>query len=208
MGSGVKKGFSLIELVTVVAILLALSFFAMPTLEIVYVKAREKQLRERLFEIRRGIDAYVAARNTTGGSPYPPTLASLTTPIPDNLLKPGANAGPFLTNESLGNPFFLRGTDLYWDLRPDIATVSWSAALKDVASNSLDIKKARYFGAEPYNFNQIRTKIIDEGWVLDWKVAGQKLVLGEDVKIFDVRFPKCDVDGWKKAIDDTEYYKW
>lgn len=169
--SVLKKGFSLIELVTVVAILLALSFFAMPTLEIVYVKAREKQLRERLFEIRRGIDAYVAARNTTGGSPYPPTLASLTTPIPDTLLKPGANAGPFLTNESLGNPFKGKGDAFLWDIR-------------------LDYDPPDPPGTWKQNEHQV-DKILQPG-----------------KGIYDIRFPFDGVDGWEKAIDDTEYYKW
>ncbi len=163
MGSGVKKGFSLIELVTVVAILLALSFFAMPTLEIVYVKAREKQLRERLFEIRRGIDAYVAARNTTGGSPYPPTLASLIATMPITLLKPGANIGPYLASDSLGNPFKGNGEVFFWDVRKDNGT-----------------------------------------WLTDQSDPGS-VVLNN---VYDIRYPLAGIDGWKKAIDETNYSDW
>lgn len=156
-----KSGFSLIEMVMVVAILLALSYFAMPTLEIVYVKTREKQLRERLFEIRRGIDAYVAARNTTGGSPYPPSFGSLTAAMPTSLLRVGGHAGPYLASDSLGNPFKDKGDVFLWDVRQDNGT---------------------------WLFNQT-----DPG-----------VVTG----VFDVRYPVAGVDGWKKAIDDTNYSDW
>jgi len=156
-----KSGFSLIEMVMVVAILLALSYFAMPTLEIVYVKTREKQLRERLFEIRRGIDTYVAARNTTGGSPYPPSFGSLTATMPVSLLRVGAHAGPYLASESLGNPFKDKGDVFCWDVRRDNGT---------------------------WLFNQTDP--------------------GAAVGVFDVRYPLAGVDGWKKAIDDTNYSDW
>ncbi|HMM60387.1 MAG TPA: type II secretion system protein [Candidatus Rifleibacterium sp.] len=164
--SVLKNGFSLIELVTVVAILLALSFFAMPTLEIVYVKAREKQLRERLFEIRRAIDAYVNARKNDAKSPYPPTIASLTVPMVDDA-KPGANTGPFVSNESLGNPFKDKGDVFLWEIRLD---------------------------CDPPGTWQLATQ------------ANEILQAGNGV--YDIRFPEAGVDGWKKAIDDTEYYKW
>ena len=157
-----KKGFSLIELVTVVAILLALSFFAMPTLEIVYVKAREKQLRERLFEIRRGIDAYVAARNTTG-NPYPPTLISLIATMPVALLKSGANIGPYLASDSLGNPFKGNGDVFFWDVRKD-----------------------------------------NGAWLTDQSDPGSAVLNN----VYDIRYPLAGIDGWKKAIDDTNYSDW
>ncbi|HNS09067.1 MAG TPA: type II secretion system protein [Candidatus Ozemobacteraceae bacterium] len=161
-----KRGFSLIELVTVVTILLALSYFAMPTLEIVYVKAREKQLRERLFEIRRAIDAYVNARKNDIKSPYPPTLASLTVPMVD-AAKPGANAGPFLANESLGNPFKDKGDVFFWEIRLDCDSPgTWRLATQ----------------------------------------AGEILQAGNGV--YDIRFPEAGIDGWKKAIDDTNYSDW
>ena len=163
---GMKSGFSLIELVVVVTILLAISVFAMPTLEIVYVKAREKQLRERLFEIRRGIDAYVNARKHDTKSPYPPTIASLTVPMVDDA-KPGANTGPFLANESLGNPFKDKGDVFFWEIRLD---------------------------CDPPN---------------TWRLATQAdEILQADNGVYDIRFPGAGVDGWKKAIDDTDYSNW
>ncbi len=131
--SGTQAGFSLIEMVMVVAILLALTFFAMPTLEIVYVKAREKQLHERLFEMRRAIDAYVAARNASG-TPYPPTIASLTETMPITHLRAGTgvNAGPYLAKESLGNPFIDTGDVFLWDIRRDDG--EWLPKVSDPAT--------------------------------------------------------------------------
>lgn len=156
-----KAGFSLIELVTVVAILLALSFFAVPTLEIVHVKAREKQLRERLFEMRRAIDAYVAARNTSGGSPYPPSFASLVATIPAALLKQGADAGPFIASESLGNPFKDQGDAFLWDVRSDLGV--WNVNQYNPAA-PLRVYDVRYplAGIDGWK------KAIDETLYSDW----------------------------------------
>ncbi len=155
-----NTGFSLIEMVMVVAILLALSYFAVPAAEIATVKAREKILRERLFEMRRAIDAYVAARASDGNSPYPPSLKSLTQPMTAPV-KPGAgvNSGPFLSEASLGNPF--RGDAFFWDIRRDDGT--WLLNQSDPAA-----------------------------------------VIG----VFDVQFPVGGVDGWKKAIDESNYSDW
>ncbi|MDD2999644.1 MAG: type II secretion system protein [Candidatus Riflebacteria bacterium] len=116
-----KKGFSLIELIVVIAILLAISFFALPAGEIIQVKAREKLLRERLGDMRRAIDNYVAARKITdeNPSPYPPSFISLLSEIPAGLLKAGANSGPFLASESLGNPFADAADVFLWDVRSD-----------------------------------------------------------------------------------------
>ena len=115
-----RSGFSLIEMVMLLGVLLALTYLALPTSEVVTVKAREQLLREHLFEIRRAIDAYVAARASDGNSPYPPSLKSLTVPM-TRPAKPGSgvNTGPFLAAESLGNPFTPSGNGFIWEIRLD-----------------------------------------------------------------------------------------
>jgi prepilin-type N-terminal cleavage/methylation domain-containing protein len=112
-----RAGFSFLELVTVLAILSTLSYFAIPTLEIVLVKSRERLLRDRLTEIRRAIDHYRSSRNGTGGGPLPSTLLDLTRPIPIGLLKIGADPGAFLASTSMGNPFSEGGDRFLWDIR-------------------------------------------------------------------------------------------
>lgn len=112
-----RRGFSLIEIVMVVTVLLVLSSFALPTAELAQVRFREKLLRERLRGMRQAIDKYRAARNDLGTIFYPPSIASLTAPIPASLLKAGADAGPFLTAESTGNPFLPRQDVFLWDIR-------------------------------------------------------------------------------------------
>lgn len=112
-----RKGFSLIELITVLAILLTLSFFALPSMELSFVRSREKLIHERLSDIRSAIDRYTFSRNDTGTSVFPPSVASLTETIPASLLKTGHNAGPFLDNESLSNPFTENGNGFLWDIR-------------------------------------------------------------------------------------------
>jgi prepilin-type N-terminal cleavage/methylation domain-containing protein len=112
-----RAGFSFLELVVVLAILTILSALATPALELVTVKARERQLRERLQEMRRAIDKYRAARNTTGASQLPPSLQALLDPVTADLLKIGADAGPFLASSSLGNPFAGSTDRFLWDIR-------------------------------------------------------------------------------------------
>lgn len=111
-----RRGFSLVELVVVLTILMALSYFALPALEIVQVKSREKLLQQRLFTMRRAIDFYVNARNSAG-NPYPSSIASLTTVIPSDLLRNGADTGPFLSAGSIGNPFCKSDDEFLWDIR-------------------------------------------------------------------------------------------
>ncbi|MGM0600554.1 MAG: type IV pilin protein [Candidatus Rifleibacteriota bacterium] len=156
-----SKGFSLIELVTVLAILLALSYFALPSMELTFVRSREKLLHQRLTEIRSAIDKFTASRNDAGGSVFPPSVASLGVKIPDSLLKIEANSGPFLDINSIGNPFTDGGESFLWDIRS-----------------------------------------ADGTWHLDQNNPRAQL------DVYDVRFPKNGVGGWKKAMDGTLYEKW
>lgn len=135
-----RRGFSLIELVTVLTIFLALSYFALPALDIVQVKSREKLLRQRLFDMRRAVDAYVNARNSSG-NPYPPSIASLTETISADLLRNGADTGPFLSAGNTGNPFNGSDDGFLWDVRDssgvwhkmqDNSAINYAAGVYDV----------------------------------------------------------------------------
>ncbi len=144
-------------------ILLALSYFALPAFDIVQVKSREKLLRQRLFDIRRAVDAYVNARNSTGDPYYPPSVASLTETLPDNLLRNGADTGPFLAAGNLGNPFY--GTeDVYvWDIRD--ANGVWHKA----QTNSKTNYPAGVFDVRfPEDGVGQWKKAIDETFYKDW----------------------------------------
>jgi prepilin-type N-terminal cleavage/methylation domain-containing protein len=160
-----RRGFSLIELVTVLTILLVLSYFALPALEIVQVKSREKLLQQRLFDMRRAIDSYAKAIKV-GENPYPPSIASLTEPVPDTLLRNGADTGPFLSASGLGNPFATTDDVFIWDIRdgtgdPDSWKFDQTDSTKNYASGVYDV---RY----PVNSVGGWRKAIDETFYQDW----------------------------------------
>lgn len=138
IGKG-KSGLSLLELITVLAIMLVLSVFALPAMEVTFVRSREKLLHERLTMIRKAIDNYTSVRNGSGASVFPPCLASLTEPIPATLLLPEANAGPFLDTESLGNPLVEKGDTLNWDVRDKDGVVFANVTDARQAINVFDV---------------------------------------------------------------------
>jgi prepilin-type N-terminal cleavage/methylation domain-containing protein len=163
-GQQLKKksyGFSFIEMVTVLAVLLILSFFSLPAMELSFVKTREKLLHERLTEIRNGIDRYVASRKFEGGHKYPSCLASLTEKIPNDLLLPGANPGPFLDSSSFGNPFTDGGESFLWDIRDPSG--NWHLDLTDPEANT-GVFDVRY----PVNGVQGWKVALDETIYADW----------------------------------------
>lgn len=140
-----RRGLSLIELVTVLTIFLALSYFALPAFDIVQVKSREKLLRLRLFDMRRAIDSYVKARNSAD-NPYPPSLASLAEAIPTNpinLLRNGGDSGPFVGFGNLGNPFAKTDDVFLWDVRD--SNGNWEKNQTDVNLNyTVGVYDVRY----------------------------------------------------------------
>jgi general secretion pathway protein G len=67
-----RNGFTLLELMVVLAIMGVLVSIAQPSLKTSIIRAREAVLREDLFQMREAIDQYYA-----DNSQYPPTLQDL-----------------------------------------------------------------------------------------------------------------------------------
>ena len=82
-------GFTLVELLVVMAVLGILSVAVYPLAEVSLRRERERELKRALWEIRDAIDAYkrmsdqASGQPSTGGTGYPPNLRSLTTGVHD-----------------------------------------------------------------------------------------------------------------------------
>ena len=83
------RGFTLIEMLVVLALMAILASAARPLLELSVQRSREHELRQALRTVRSALDAYkkavelgtVAKRADDSG--YPPTLAALVVGVPD-----------------------------------------------------------------------------------------------------------------------------
>ena len=85
--SGVRTGFTLIELMVVITLILILASFAMPMYHTAVVHAREAVLRDDLFTMRKLIDEYTIDKQ------QPPT--SLDDLVQGGYLRGGVPVDPF-----------------------------------------------------------------------------------------------------------------
>ncbi len=109
-----RSGFNLIEMLVVVTLLSFLTVLALPLTEISWQRVAERNLRERLGDLRLAIDAY---RRSHRLGQLPPSVASLLAPLPSSDVRIGANDGPFLAGGSLGNPFTAPPDSFHWEVR-------------------------------------------------------------------------------------------
>lgn len=90
------SGFSLIELLVVVAIMAILASIGMPLAELSHQRGKEEDLRRSLREIRGGLDAYKRLvddgriERVVDGTGYPPELAALVDGVKDARSPTGA----------------------------------------------------------------------------------------------------------------------
>ncbi|RTL51411.1 MAG: type II secretion system protein [Rhodocyclaceae bacterium] len=91
-----QRGFTLIELAVVVAVIGLLSTIAMPLAQLNVQRSKEQDLRRALREIRGAIDAYRQAvkdnliQRKEGATGYPPRLEDLTDGVVDQTSPSGA----------------------------------------------------------------------------------------------------------------------
>ncbi|KQY89356.1 hypothetical protein ASD35_11485 [Pelomonas sp. Root1444] len=85
---GVGRGYTLVELMVVLAILSVLALGVAPMAEVTVQRRREDALRDALWQIRAAIDAYKRAVDMgaiprpPGASGYPPNLLALVDGVP------------------------------------------------------------------------------------------------------------------------------
>lgn len=119
-----SRGFTLVEMLVVAAMMSILAMAVLPLAEIATTRMKERELRAALIEIRAAIDRYkllteeAAAGRPRSGSGYPPTLAALLQGLPDPREAAGSPPRPLLRRVPR-DPFAPDGVpaDASWGLR-------------------------------------------------------------------------------------------
>jgi len=107
-----KYGYTIIELLVVMAVLGILATAAMPLVELTAKRNKERELKQAVWEIRRAIDSYKQAYDagrvmkSSAESGYPPNLTALASGVPD--LQGGGTPQYFLRRIPR-DPFAKRG---------------------------------------------------------------------------------------------------
>lgn len=116
------RGFTIIELLVVMSVLAILATAAMPLVEMTARRAKERELKQAVWEIRAAIDAYKQAYDagriapTGGASGFPPSLAVLA----DGVADAGAGGQPmYFLRRIPRDPFAASGVAAHqtWALR-------------------------------------------------------------------------------------------
>lgn len=118
-----NRGFSLIELVVVLAILAVLASVGLPLAELAHRRTQEEDLRRSLREIRSALDAYKrlvdqgSIQRPADGSGYPPSLDVLVSGVPDARSPRGTKI--YLLRQLPRDPFAPEGVNALesWSLR-------------------------------------------------------------------------------------------
>ena len=151
------RGFTLIELIIVVAIVAILASGLMPLIELAAQRSKEQDLRAALRDIRTAIDAYKQAvdegrvAKKADESGYPPSLALLATGVPNE--KDPEKHNIYFLRRIPRDPFFVDSqvsADKTWGLRSYESPPDDPRDGKDVFDVYSTSRKAGLNGV-PYN---------------------------------------------------------
>ena len=132
------RGFTLVEMLVVLAIMGVLAGAARPVLELTVQRSKEFALRDALRQLRGGIDAYKKAADAgqvarpADASSYPPSLRALVEGVPD--IKSPTGARIYFMRRLPRDPFADAGlaAEETWGLRASDSPPTAPKAGRDV----------------------------------------------------------------------------